>query len=159
MTDPDGPLLRARPTIYNGIQMRSRLEARVAAWLDSLGATWVYEPVAFASPEGQYLPDFELVADPSVWGPLTRRVYLEVKGHLAFDDYFAIQNRIASIVCHSDPRAVLLIADERLLELGWASSYNGLMLGRWSELPLFPLLVQCGVIPKPAAWCLPGWQS
>ncbi len=49
---------KARPTIYNGIQMRSRLEARYAAHLDAKRATWEYEPSCFASPKGQYLPDF-----------------------------------------------------------------------------------------------------
>ncbi len=54
----------ARPTTYRGIQMRSRMEARVAAMLDGLGRKWRYEPRAFASQRGQYLPDFEIVVDP-----------------------------------------------------------------------------------------------
>lgn len=53
-------LLKARPTTYRGIQMRSRLEARFAAGLDSLGARWVYEPRAFADGHAQYLPDFQI---------------------------------------------------------------------------------------------------
>lgn len=49
---------KARPTVYKGIQMRSRLEAGFAAWLDSEGLAWTYEPFAVADGSGQYLPDF-----------------------------------------------------------------------------------------------------
>jgi hypothetical protein len=55
--------IKARPTRYKGIQMRSRLEADYAAYLDGgdtpqLGCDWEYEPECFAGPEGQWLPDF-----------------------------------------------------------------------------------------------------
>lgn len=49
---------KARPTVYKGIQMRSRLEARFAAYLDGFGRPWQYEPQCFANEDGQYLPDF-----------------------------------------------------------------------------------------------------
>lgn len=64
-----------RPTVYNGIKMRSRLEATYAASLDNAGIAWEYEPGAFATPGGQYLPDFRLNLTPD---GLTR-VYIEVK--------------------------------------------------------------------------------
>lgn len=54
-------LIPARPTTYRGIDMRSRLEADVAAWLDGTpwpDIEWKYEPQCFASERGQYLPDF-----------------------------------------------------------------------------------------------------
>ena len=50
--------IKARPTLYKGIQMRSRLEADYAAHLDRWGAHWEYEPECFASEAGQWLPDF-----------------------------------------------------------------------------------------------------
>lgn len=53
--------LKARPTVYNGIQMRSRLEARWAAVLDRDWGRWAYEPRAYATQGGQYLPDFEIL--------------------------------------------------------------------------------------------------
>jgi len=62
----------ARPTTYKGIRMRSRLEATMAAQLDRAGWRWDYEPRAYASEEGQWLPDFE------VTGPVVRH-FLEVK--------------------------------------------------------------------------------
>ena len=49
-----------RPTTYRGIPMRSRLEARFAAFLDGGKEPWQYEPRAFADETGQYLPDFQL---------------------------------------------------------------------------------------------------
>lgn len=66
-------LYQARPTTYNGIQMRSRLEAAAAANLDREGVRWTYEPRCFASGSTQYLPDFE-VSYPAEWAG-----YLEVK--------------------------------------------------------------------------------
>jgi hypothetical protein len=59
--------VKARPTVYNGITMRSRLEADFAREFlddpDSKFGAWEYEPVCFAGPGGQYLPDFRTVED------------------------------------------------------------------------------------------------
>lgn len=65
-----------RPTVYRGIQMRSRLEAKTAASLDAHEVPWLYEPRCYANQRDQYLPDFEL------WGasPQIPTVYLEMKG-------------------------------------------------------------------------------
>lgn len=53
---------KARPTVYCGIPMRSRLEARYAAFLGDRSG-WAYEPRAYADEHGQYLPDFQLLGD------------------------------------------------------------------------------------------------
>jgi len=50
--------IQARPTLYKGIKMRSRLEADYAAELDRWRVHWGYEPECFASEAGQWLPDF-----------------------------------------------------------------------------------------------------
>ena len=57
-----GTAVKARPTTYNGILMRSRLEADYAAYLDRAGlkGKWEYEPECFASEAGQWLPDFRV---------------------------------------------------------------------------------------------------
>jgi hypothetical protein len=53
--------IKARPTLYRGIQMRSRLEADYAAHLDvKHPGNWEYEPECFAGPAGQWLPDFRV---------------------------------------------------------------------------------------------------
>lgn len=92
--------LQARPTTYAGIRMRSRLEARFAAFLDRVGLPWEYEPRAFASRRGQYLPDF-LVRHAGTLGD----VYVEVKGR-APDNPFEILDRM-TIIWDSEPSASL----------------------------------------------------
>ena len=54
------PHIPARPTVYKGIQMRSRLEADYASALDRDSVDWGYEPTCFAGPGGQWLPDFRI---------------------------------------------------------------------------------------------------
>ena len=103
--------MKARPTIYNGIQMRSRLEARVAAWLDVERIAWEYEPMAFASPAGQYLPDFRLPdLDPS-----GRPTYLEVKP--TSDEIGQVTRRL-DIIRESDRHANLALGVEPWLMMG-----------------------------------------
>jgi len=48
--------IEAVPTIYGGVRMRSRLEARWAAFFDLCGWTWKYEPRTLPG----WVPDFEL---------------------------------------------------------------------------------------------------
>jgi hypothetical protein len=51
--------MKAIPTIYNGVQFRSRLEAKWAAFFDLLGWPWQYEPFDLDG----WIPDFLLGAD------------------------------------------------------------------------------------------------
>lgn len=46
------------PTVFRGYRFRSRLEARWAVFFHTLNLRWVYEPEAFRSGPGAYLPDF-----------------------------------------------------------------------------------------------------
>lgn len=94
--------LQARPTLYKGIQMRSRLEALYAAGFDYDGLDWDYEPMAFADETGQYLPDFVLRAK----GFLNE--YWEVKGLLDRDDLPIVQRRM-EIIWTSEPDATLVL--------------------------------------------------
>ena len=48
------------PTKYNGVQSRSRLEARWALFFDQLGIDYRYEFEGFQLRSGWYLPDFYL---------------------------------------------------------------------------------------------------
>lgn len=50
--------MKAIETKWNGIQYRSRLEARWSIVFDELGIKHVYEPDAIATEKGNYLPDF-----------------------------------------------------------------------------------------------------
>ena len=49
-------MIPAIPTTYSGVKMRSRLEARWAAFFDRMGWSWQYEPIDLAG----YIPDFIL---------------------------------------------------------------------------------------------------
>lgn len=69
--------IQARPTLYKGIQMRSRLEADFARYLDSLGTPWAYEPSCFADETAQWLPDFRTSLPTTSGG--SRTVYIELK--------------------------------------------------------------------------------
>jgi hypothetical protein len=48
------------PTTYRGVQMRSRHEARWAAFFDALKWPWVYEPIDLSN----YIPDFIMSFGP-----------------------------------------------------------------------------------------------
>jgi hypothetical protein len=98
--------IKARPTSYKGIEMRSRLEAGFAAWLDQKGFLWEYEPGAFASEQGQYLPDF-CIRDLVAHGVQMERAYVEVKPNQ--DDVHVVADRMR-IIHESDPTALLLFA-------------------------------------------------
>lgn len=108
--------LQARPTLYKGIQMRSRMEAGFASWLDRNHLRWDYEPKAFGGPAGQYLPDF------LIWGlavvdvehaPLIFRAYVEVKPDSVMEqDHCHIADRMR-IIHGSEPQAVLLVVTEQ----------------------------------------------
>lgn len=128
---PDAtPTVKARPTTYKGVQMRSRLEAGFAQWLDRWRVSWAYEPRCFASDKGQYLPDFVL-EDVRVGG-MTLPVYIEVKPSVPLVE--AMQANLAILkasdvfsqlaVCTPPPPdafepKVLLVSDRGFREWIW----------------------------------------
>jgi len=63
-------IIPAIETVYAGRKFRSRLEARWAVFMDTLGLEWLYEHEGYKTKAGLYLPDFYL---PSM------RLHLEVK--------------------------------------------------------------------------------
>lgn len=110
MSDLTTTWLPARPTFYNGIKMRSRLEAGFAQWLDLWGYEWKYEPSAFANETGQYLPDFWVARIPFLRGDSTvvdRECFIEVKPKIPAD-LNALTRRM-SITRGSHPHACLLV--------------------------------------------------
>lgn len=151
------PKLKARPTVYNGIQMRSRLEAGYAAWLDLWGFTWRYEPCAFASAGGrQYLPDF-VIRDVKVGGrPVPVDAYVEVKpaewnvdGDSAsrMRTLWSLTERMA-VILDSEPDAVLLLEFPTPDDASYASTAlveRNAVDGRY--------------YPMSSMWCHPGRRS
>lgn len=81
-------VIQARPTLYKGIQMRSRLEADYAATLDRDGYPWEYEPTCFAGEDGQWLPDFGIAHhDMHTYVELKPAYLLERKDGESAHDY------------------------------------------------------------------------
>lgn len=107
-----------RPTVYNGVQMRSRLEAGFAMWLDEWGFRWEYEPCAFGTGAGQYLPDFRLDDITVGWLGTKEPIYIEVKHAEWFSkavkvDRVALMEANAHIIRENEPRSVLLTAQPK----------------------------------------------
>lgn len=50
--------ITAIPTVYNGVQLKSRMESKVALLLDKLGWKWEYEPFSVMLDGINYTPDF-----------------------------------------------------------------------------------------------------
>lgn len=106
MSDTNGPSesaigkWTARPTMYRGVRMRSRTEAKVAQLLDQAGMEWTYEGDAFAGTTGQYLPDF-VVGDLG-----DHPLIIEVKP--LSEMRAAALNKMA-VVWETDPTAALLV--------------------------------------------------
>lgn len=79
--------MKAKKTIYNGYEFRSKLEAKWAVFFDLCGIRYDYEPEAFICfDSSQYTPDFFLYdvllrSDDTIIG-----VYVEIKPQ-NFNDY------------------------------------------------------------------------
>lgn len=111
--------IKARTTMYKGIQMRSRLEADFAAFLDQSGAEWEYEPVCFAGPDGQWLPDFRVTHNG-------QQVYVEVKPESLLDgDMDAVLERMTTAWL-TEPDAILQLTIWRYGEPGRCFAVMGI---------------------------------
>lgn len=95
--------IKARTTMYRGVQMRSRLEADFAAFLDRGGVEWEYEPVCFAGPRGQWLPDFRVLFNGT-------RIYAEIKPESLRGDQIDQTLERMSVAWLTEPTAVLHLA-------------------------------------------------
>lgn len=85
--------IKVIPTVYKGINFRSRTEARWAVVFDALGLDWVYEPEGYEFNGTKYLPDFVIhnfwLKTPPKYDYQKRDLYIEVKGSdcISIDDY------------------------------------------------------------------------
>jgi hypothetical protein len=140
--------IKARPTMYKGIQMRSRLEADYAAALDAKGAAWEYEPTCFASDSGQWLPDFRIDEPGGVTYVELKPAYLldrqdneDMRMNVDRIDTFLQRMEIA---WHSEPDAWLELIFWVYDGPGAALSILGHRTRAWAafgaNLPRFPLV-------------------
>lgn len=91
--------MKAIETTYNGYRFRSRLEARVAVFMDEAKIKYVYEPEGFVFEDGTtYLPDFYL---PDM------DTFLECKGVMNEKD----ENKIDSLAKETGKEIVVIEPD------------------------------------------------
>lgn len=103
------PVIPARPTVYKGIQMRSRLEADFASALDRDGQAWEYEPTCFAGPDCQWLPDFRLGGDFTVYVELKPAYLIAWDTETYLDVYERVDKilRQMTVAWLSEPKCTL----------------------------------------------------
>jgi hypothetical protein len=140
---------KARPTVYKGIKMRSRLEAGFAMWLDYVSLEWEYEPCAFGGEKGQYLPDFKLSSVRCTWLAEPATVYVEVKpknwpnwnDESSLDSHESLMRGMA-LIWESEPDAVLLLAQpdsgEPVGDGGYKVASVGILDLNWSPASVSP---------------------
>lgn len=100
-------MLKAIETRYKGYRMRSRLEARWAVFLDTLGVRWEYEAEGYelSHGRGRYLPDFWLEA---------QQTWLEIKPGVPSQDELL---KLGTLVLDADKFGVMVagaVGEERL---------------------------------------------
>lgn len=119
--------LAGRTTIYNGITMRSRNEARFAAELDAHAFQWTYELECYASGRVQYLPDFAVETTDGT-------VFVEVKPERPamrplFDRMRAIRgslpDALLAVTCPAWRNCVVLDMPGQVQAAAWARWEKG----------------------------------
>lgn len=127
--------IKAIPTIYNGIQYRSMLEARWAAFFDLIRCPFEYEPFIL---EG-WSPDFVLrpgiheylveIKPLNEWNnDLTNKIYrhsIENKCLLFHDEIYTHKGKIyLGKIFNRDPKNYLILDDLEISTLSDFEEYN-----------------------------------
>jgi hypothetical protein len=141
--------IAAYPTVYNGRQYRSRLEARWAAFFDLLGVKHEYEPFDL----GKWSPDFRLKC------PFGLTILAEVKPIEEFDRDLA--NRMSAAVQGRVPQDTIImmigvapfINDERPT-IGWRRNSDPVGKDWFDANVMWARVIQCPrIIPILIANC------
>ncbi len=88
--------MHAIPTHYNGVNYRSRLEAKWAKFFDSLGWVHHYEPIDFKG----YIPDFYISGE--------NPCYVEIKPAMTFKELFSLNQKTEEAMYKNDARVLYL---------------------------------------------------
>lgn len=118
--------INAIPTKYQGVQYRSRLEAKYAAFFDNIGWQHSYEPFDFNG----YIPDFLIHGD--------RPFLIEVKDAVTQHDYYEHVPKIERALKSSGKMYDLLIVGIEPVTTVFDSDF-----GNWNDHPFVGLLGQC----------------
>ena len=133
----------AIPTFYDGIEYRSRLEARWAAFFDQLGWQYTYEPF-----DGDYyIPDFVIHGG----APLI----VEIKPAVTPDDYQAAATRVARGLSEQWQRGVVILGIDPLPRAGFMRASRWWPAFRNADWQLCPICGGVGIgthVTKIAGW-------
>jgi hypothetical protein len=111
-------MIKAIPTVYKGIEFRSKLEAQWAATLDVLEVPWLYEVEGYQLSDGtRYLPDFYLPDSDQ---------FFEVKGVMTDKD----MHKIEQLSKDSGKDVVIGYPDGHVQMWQWQIWCNSQMYGR-----------------------------
>ena len=84
--------ISAIPTVYGGVQLKSRMESKVALLLDKLGWSWEYEPFSVMLDGINYTPDFYI---------RDRQYVIECRGYRTERSDFQIERFRQSVISES----------------------------------------------------------
>lgn len=105
--------IASQPTVYNGIQFRSKLEAKTAQALDIFGMPWQYEPQGYKLTNGLwYKPDF--------WLPQAHQ-FVECKGEMKEID----SAKIVGLVSDTLRPVIVLSYENAMLCIGGYDTPTG----------------------------------
>lgn len=117
------PITTGIPTMYNGVQFRSRLEAKWAALFDLVGWKWEYEPYDLPG----WIPDFVLFGEKE-------NVIVEVKPFFKLEEYDT--KKIVDAITqsgHSEMDILLLGPSTMRLKEVWADQLSIGWLGEYAS--------------------------
>jgi hypothetical protein len=118
--------MKAIETKYKGIMFRSRLEARWAIFMDTMGVKYDYEPEAFDLGDGIfYTPDFWL---PEV------KAYLEIKPEYPSSEETEKAHRLAT---HTNKNVFIQYDSPRLPDHGQCDSMICVFPGYGEDFPFW----------------------
>ena len=115
----------AKPTMYNGISFRSRLESKWAAFFDLTEWQWEYEP----SEINGYNPDFIIKCTSGYYK--TNTIIIEVKPSVMAtkEELHKFYNKYKNVPAHllfltDMPFTEKSQTDEAIVVIGWGRQYN-----------------------------------
>lgn len=134
--------VKAIPTTYSGVNFRSRLEARWAAFFDLADWDWVYEPIDLSG----WCPDFSLKCSKGI-------IYIEVKPvDIEPQDYSAF----SKVEPHIKNHIVMLCG---LMPFSVSDHFNSpgkIITPNWRDQPHVEHEMSCG--PFNSMWADAGNQ-
>lgn len=114
--------IKAIPTLFQGVMMRSRLEARWAAFFTECGFPWTYEPIDF----DEWSPDFSLNFQH-------KKIYVEVKPMINRELVDELVKVATPVIDTTGARALLVGDSIRYESFDSAIIGIGLGAGTWFD--------------------------